>query len=956
MTRTPVLLGLLAFASAAPLAVLAQPHHHGAGAPIAATAKPVTTAAVVPPIPFHERRLKNGLRILTALDKATPNVTVQVWYGVGSKDDPKGRSGFAHLFEHMMFKATRDMPAEHMDRLTEDVGGENNASTADDFTDYYELIPANHLQTLLWAEAQRLSSLKVDEANFKSERDVVKEELRQRVLADPYGRFYRLAIPINSYTTHPYKRPGIGSIANLDAATLADVQNFHDTYYRPDNATLVVVGNFDQAQLDKWIDGYFGDIKNPNAPLPRVTIKEPARTGARAVDAYGPTVPLPGVAMTWLIPDARHPDLAPLKVLDAILTTGKSSRLYTNLVYRAQIAQQVLSDAGSSQQPGLFYAGAIMTAGHTPDEGEKAVLAELAKLRTGPVSAAELDRAKNQILAQELRGRETILGRGVELGESTVVEGDPARANTDMAEIMAVTPADITRVVNTYLAENRRVTVRYRAESERPKGEKIANDDAALDAIGTPLRSGTVAPPPPASLPRAEPKPTAPALAAIPAMAERTLSNGVRVIVARTYAAPIVTAELTVKSGAAADTKAGATSMMALLLTEGAGGRTAEQIASTVEAAGGAIGAGAGYDQSRVSLTVLSKEFANTLPIMADVVERPTLSAEELERKRTQKLNALQVAMKQPGGIAGMVIPKLIFGGSGYGNVAGGTTTSVKALTQADIKAAYLNAFRPDQAVLVITGDIEPERAFALAEANFGKWSNTTPAHTAVDASGAAPAPRVTVIDLPGAGQAAVLIAAPSIKRSDPSYYRAEVANGVLGGGYSARLNEEVRVKRGLSYGANSRIDERTSGGLFTASAQTKNESAVEVADLLMREAKKLGTQPIAADELEPRKAALIGGFGREVETSAGLAGLLTDYATNGVPLNEIANFTPKTAAVTAAQAQAAAASAIDPSKISLIIVGDAKLFGAKLKAEYPNAVVIPAASLDLDRADLGAK
>ncbi len=941
-TRATILIALLSCAALAPL--MATP----------TLAAPAGAEAVnpVPPIPFKERRLGNGLRVLTALDKTTPNVTVQVWYGVGSKDDPKGRSGFAHLFEHMMFKATRDMAAEHMDRLTEDVGGENNASTADDFTDYYELVPANHLKVLLWAEAQRMSSLKVDEANFKSERDVVKEELRQRVLADPYGRFYALGIPINSYTVHPYKRPGIGSIANLDASTLADVKNFHDTYYRPDNATLVIVGNYDEAELNRWIDADFGAIQNPAAPLPRVTIKEPPRTGSKTVDTYGPTVPLPAVAMTWLVPEAKSPDIPALQVLDAVLTTGKSSRLYRDMVYQSQIAQQTFSDAGQSQQPGLFYAGAVMSEGHTPAEGEKAILDDLAKLRVTPPSAAELERAKNQILAAELKGRETILGRGVELGQNTVVEGDPARANTDIADILAVTSADVTRVVNTYLAPDRRVTITYRAESERPKGAPIADDTAALDAIGTPLAGGAIAPPAPTSLPTVEPKPTAPLAVAPPVMAERTLANGLRVIVARTSAAPIVTAELSVVSGAANDAKAGATAMMASLLTEGAAGRSAEDIAAEVEAAGGAIGAGAGYDQSRVVLTVLSKEFAHTLPIMADVVQRPTLAADELERKRTQKLNALQVLLKQPGGVASMVASKVVFGSGYYGQTSGGTPASVNAMTRDEVVASYRAAFQPSKAVLVITGDIAPDDAFALAEKNFGAWKTDT-----VTASGESPvrlaAPSVTVIDLPGSGQAAVVVVAPSIKRSNPDYYKVEVANGVLGGGYSARLNEEIRVKRGLSYGANSRVDERAQGGLFTASAQTKNESAVDVADLLMGEAKKLGAEPIAASELEPRKAALIGGFGREVETSAGLANLLTDYAINGVPLDEIGRFTQKTAAVTPAEAQAAAIEAVNPSKASLIIVGDAKLFAAKLKARYPSAVIIPADKLDFDRADL---
>lgn len=946
MLRTsPLLIALLACSALATTGYAAPSKPH--------TAMPSMAGHAVPPIRFQERRLKNGLRVLTALDTATPNVTVQVWYGVGAKDDPRGRSGFAHLFEHMMFKATRDMPAEHFDRLTEDVGGENNASTAEDFTDYYELIPANHLETLLWAEAQRMSSLKVDDANFKSERDVVKEELRQRVLADPYGRFFRLGIPINSYTVHPYKRPGIGSIRDLDAATLADVKSFHDTYYRPDNATLVVVGNFKQAELDRWVDRYFGDIRNPAAPRPYVTVKEPPRTGTKFVTTYGPTVPLPAVAMTWLIPEAKHPDMAPLAVLDAILTTGKSSRLYTDLVYSTQIAQNAFSDAGQNQQPGLFYVGAIMTSGHQPAEAEKAILANLNRLRTEPVTVAELDRAKNQILASTLRGRETILGRGMELGQSTVVEGDPSRANTDMDEIMRVTAADIRRVVNTWLPEDRRVTVRYLAEADRPKGEAHPADDydAALAAIGKPLPARAVAPPPPASLPREQPRPTAPAAVAIPAMAERTLANGLRVVVARTTAAPIVTAELTVKSGAADDprTAMGASSMMASLITEGAGSRTAEQIAAEVEAAGGSIGAGAGSDASRVFLTVLSKEFAHTLPIMADVVQRPTFAAEELERKRTQKLNALQVALKQPGALAGLVASHAVFGDGYYGGVAGGTPSSVKTLSRKHVLEAYGRAFQPNRAVLVITGDIAPEDAFALAERNFGGWTGKTQTDNGEMRAVSPARPGVIAIDLPGSGQAAVLVAAPSIKRSDPDYYKVEVANGVLGGGYSARLNEEVRVKRGLSYGAGSRVTEMAKAGMFSASAQTKNESAVEVADLLMDQVRKLGAEPIAAAELEPRKASLIGGFGRELETSAGLAGLITDYAIYGVPLSELNQVTARTAAVTPEEARTAARGAIDPARASLIIVGDAKLFGDKLKAKYPDAVIIPAAELDLD-------
>src|SRR4051812_13591717 len=220
-----------------------------AAAPALAQTAP---AAAVAPLNYTTRTLPNGLRIYAIRNTNTSNVSVQVWYDVGSKDDPRGRSGFAHLFEHMMFKATRNLPAESFDRLTEDVGGFNNASTNDDYTNYYEVVPANHLQRLLFAEAERMSSLVIDPASFASERDVVKEELRSRVLAQPYGRLFYLYLPMITYDVHPYARPGIGSIEDLDAATIDDVRAFHAIYYRPDNAVMVVAGNFDPAQLDHW--------------------------------------------------------------------------------------------------------------------------------------------------------------------------------------------------------------------------------------------------------------------------------------------------------------------------------------------------------------------------------------------------------------------------------------------------------------------------------------------------------------------------------------------------------------------------------------------------------------------------------------------------------------------------------------------------------------------------------
>src|SRR5437868_5080976 len=275
----------------------------------------------MPQMNYRERTLANGLHVLSVVDKASPTVAISVWYHVGSKDDPDQRSGFAHLFEHIMFKSTRNMKAEMMDRLTEDVGGQNNAFTQDDVTVYYETVPSNYLETLLWAEAERLASLTVDDENFKSERAVVEEEFRQSILAPPNGRFF-YAMDVRSWNAHPYKRPGIGSIEDLDAATVDDVIKFHNTYYRPDNATLIVVGDFDQKQLDTWVDKYFASIPKPNLPLPRVNVTEPARTGEKRFMEYAPNVPLKGVALTYLAPSSKSDDAAPLRMASVVLSQG----------------------------------------------------------------------------------------------------------------------------------------------------------------------------------------------------------------------------------------------------------------------------------------------------------------------------------------------------------------------------------------------------------------------------------------------------------------------------------------------------------------------------------------------------------------------------------------------------------------------------------------------------------
>jgi zinc protease len=454
-------------------------------------ARALNAQVSMPPIKFQDRTLQNGMRILSAVDHSSPTVAIQVWYHVGSKDDPQGRSGFAHLFEHIMFKATKNMKSEMMDRLTEDVGGFNNAFTNPDVTVYFEVVPSNYLETLLWAEADRLSGLTVDEPNFKSERSVVQEEYRQSYLAPPYGMLEYL-IEQQSFTTHPYKRPTIGSIEDLDAASLEDVRKFHATFYRPDNATLIVVGDFEPKQFDAWVDKYLSSIPKPALPLPRVTANEPERTAERRITHYAANVPLPAIAFTYLTPPEKSADAEPLQVAATILSQGESSRLYRSLIYEQQVAQSADATPDLREDASVFYFNLVLASGKKPEEGERALLTEIKKMQDAPVTPAELEKAKNQLVTEELRQRETSNGKALALGSAAVLLADPNRVNTDLAKLQAVTAVDVQRVMKKYFTVANRLVIYYLPETSKPNttGSNMNHRNQGPDKVAGQARGG----------------------------------------------------------------------------------------------------------------------------------------------------------------------------------------------------------------------------------------------------------------------------------------------------------------------------------------------------------------------------------------------------------------------------------------------------------------------------------
>ncbi|KQM63323.1 peptidase M16 [Sphingomonas sp. Leaf17] len=914
-------------------------------------------ATAITPIAFTERTLPNGLRVYAIRDTATPNVAIQVWYDVGGKDDPKGKSGFAHMFEHLMFKATRNLVPEQMDRLTEDVGGYNNASTGDDYTNYYEVVPANHLQRLLFAEADRMRSLVVEPTSFASERDVVKEELRQSVLARPYGKLFSVYEPAVGYSVHPYARGVIGSIDNLEAASIDDVRAFHATYYRPDNAVLVVSGNFDPAQLDRWIDQYFAPITRPDTAIPRVTVTEPARTKAVRYTVYEPNTPLPAIMVSYHLPPDRNADIPALTVLNTILSTGESSRLYETLVYRDQLAQSADSSFDTRQATGNLVAYAILAGGKSANDGEAALKREIARFRDTPVSASELSEAKNELLTAAIKGRETAEGKAREIASSVLIDGDPRAGERQLAAIARVTAADVQRVARTYLNEAQSATILYLPEDSKPKtatGDTITTAPTVRVADLVPPRDIAIVRPASAAERVAPPAPAAAPVSAIPNAAETTLANGMRLVVVERHTQPLVTATLVATGGAATDPadRAGASALAADLMAKGTKTRSATDIARQMESLGSSLETGMDRDGGAIGVTVRPDALPAAMGIVADVAINPAFADAEIERARAQAIDANSVMMKNPAQLAAVVASRAVFGTQPYGAPLAGTPASLKAMTRQDLVNAYARTWTPSQTTLVMVGDIDVATAKQVAETSFGAWRATGKAVAAPRAQ-PAPAPRVVVVDLPGSGQAGVVVARSGIARSDPRYYPLAVANGALGGGFSSRLNQEIRIKRGLAYGAGSSIQARRQPGLVSARTQTKNVTAPEVVGLIVDEMRKMGTAPAATAELDARKAVLVGGFGREIETTAGLANVIGDYVVEAVPLGELQRYTASVAAVQAADVQAASAALLDPRPASIVIVGDAKQFIEPLRKTYPTVEVIPADAVKLDSAAL---
>ena len=424
----------------------------------AALIAPLSAAVHPPKLDYQITTLSNGLRVILSEDHSTPVVHVSVWYHVGSRDEKPGRTGFAHLFEHMMFKGSKNVQPESHTSIIASYGGRSNAYTQEDATVFWETLPSQYLPLALWMEADRMATLRVDRDAFEKEREVVKEERRLRVDNQPYGRLNEILFD-HAFTTHPYKHATIGSMKDLEAASLQDVRDFHDTYYVPENAVVTVVGDFDSAQATQLVQQYFGRVPKATRPVPRDIPKEPEQTQERRATIQEEW-PLPAVVIAYHVVYDGHPDSYPLHLTSKILFDGESARMTRDLVYDKRIAVAAFGNANILQDPNLFYAVAIAPAGQSLQAVEREMLAQFDNLKTDGVTAHELERAKNQFMRDYIIGRETDEQKALHLAHAAVIHNDIRTADAEIDVFLNLATTDIQRVAKTYFIEKNR-TVLY---------------------------------------------------------------------------------------------------------------------------------------------------------------------------------------------------------------------------------------------------------------------------------------------------------------------------------------------------------------------------------------------------------------------------------------------------------------------------------------------------------------
>jgi len=876
---------------------------------LAAMLAAASFAQDVPKIEFEKYTVPNGLQVILHVDKKLPMVHVNNWYHVGSKNERAGRTGFAHLFEHMMFEGSKDANGKYFSFI-EKAGanlfeGGVNGTTNQDRTNYFDTVPSANLEYVLWIESDRLATLTdvLTKQKLDNERDIVKNERRQGLENQPYGRAFMLIFQNLFPEGHPYSHDVIGSHEDLTAASVEDVSDFFKTYYTPNNLSLVITGDFDVAETKRLIQKYYGPIP-PGPALDRPKHWIPKLEAAKVIEVND-HVPQERTYFAWPSPAFFDPDDAALELASNILTDGLSARLNQALVYDKQLCSNVFSFQGSAEIAGLFAIIATARPGVPLGQVEQGLTSQISRLAEEGPTAEELNRAKTKWEFGFISGLERIGGFGGQadvLNQYNTFLGDPNKFAADVDRHQRLSAEDVRLAVAAWLDTSNHVTVRFHPEtSERPAVTEFDRSKAPALGADRPFQA--------------------------PEVKTTKLENGLQIYVVERKDLPKVAVTLATRAGSEADPqgKEGLASLTVQVMRRGTKTRTALQIDEAMGDLGTSLNGGAGAEDASLDLEVLRRNLPNALDIMADVARNPSFPQDELERERKKRLDGLAQAYNNPNSIAQRLIPALAYGSKHpFGRPAQGFPATVQGITVDDLTRLHSAYWKPGSSALIFAGDITLTDATSLARHSFGAWSGgAAPAIEIPPPQPVGPG-KIFLVDRPDAAQTVVAEILPGPARNAADFYPLSLADAIWGGSASARLGSNLREEKGYSYGVFSFANGHSKYGLWMASGGVQTNKTRESVVEFQKELKFIaGEKPVSDQELSSARNNRVRGYAQKFESLDSLTGQVENLWNVGLPMTELQREPDELAKATREQVNAAAEKYATPSRATLLLVGD---------------------------------
>jgi zinc protease len=902
----------------------------------------------LPEIKFERYTLPNGLTVIAHEDHRLPLVAVDLWYHVGPLNERPGRTGFAHLFEHMMFEGSEHVGEKAHIKYVQSAGATDvNGTTSWDRTNYFETMPSNQLELALWLESDRMGFLMegLNRELLTNQRDVVRNERRQGE-----GRPYDVADEAEFHLLfpkdHPYYGMVIGSHLDIESARIADIRDFHQQFYTPNNASIAIAGDFDPAQLRAMLTKYFGPIpRGPDvAPVTAVTPPITAQRRATITD----TVKLSRLSVAWLTPARYTPDSYSASAAMFALGMAKASRLDQALVYKSQVAQSVECGIDGLKLNGIATCDITAKPGVKLEDLEAALWSEVAKLQQEGPTADEVESYKATDLTAKINGLQRLGGFGGvadTLDQYNQYTGDPGFLSKDVAMTEAVTVAGAQAAAQKYLTKDSAVVIYC------VPGKKIL-DDVPRSPADTDADVKIVNPYTPEFEAAQDWRKTKPAAGPAPAIhlpvpTEFSLSNGLKVMVIEDHALPVLTADLVSRAGSFdnPESKSGLATLTSEIMSDGTVSRDLTKLAQDQEQIGTHVTAMATMDSNAVSMSLLSYHAAEGMDLLADVALHPAFRAEDVDRRRKQRLVRIAQETDNVQSMAFRVGPKLLFGNTPYGLTANGTTESITALTPADISGFYADHYGPGDSVLVLAGDVTRAQAQKLARQYFGNWSAHTVAAPAAPPAPAPPSTHIVIIDKPGAPQTALGALGVGVPANSPDYDTLSVLNYTLGGSFGSRINMNLREVHGYTYGASSSFAPFHDGGEFYVMSLVRTDVTGPAAKEMMSELRNFPGHPSTPDELAAAKEASIRSLPGRFETTAATARAVDNLFVYDRPLDYYANLPAKFEAITQADVARAAQQYLHPDQLILIAAGDR----AKIEPALKDANLGPVEVRDIE-------